>query len=613
MLPFATEVVCEGEPGDRAGGWGCVEVVRGWRVLDLHGTEERLGELYATLLRDELTDDWVPMNEQVHYRAMPGVFRELFVHEQRHFADYFDERARARAAGLEGVLALPEGTMQRYAWLADLGSIGPSLQLALSGTVKLESRCTSVVGQDGPSTVHARNLDYWGMGYWQPHATLTFVEPLDASGDPDGLPYAHVGTVGELFAGTTGVNQAGLVVSTHLHVTRDVALVDGRTELSPGRFAWEAITGSHRREGTAIYVLVEAVLREAHTVQEAVALLEARAPVGSWSFVLSDPQGGRAVVGTDQRRRHARWDATVNTNFYFEPSMAARELQPARGPVEGSRLRYQRATELLGDGALDVPRAVALLRDRYDAAVGHDRPVSPNSVLSPDTSQSVVIVTAPGSDPVLWLSEPSPDGYTPAPLAPFFALSFAQGQDGPGRTLLGEIEPDRTDRGVLLAYLDAMRLALDERDLPAAAARLRDIDTDDPGIVLMAALASASASVGEEALARQHLARFRPEHASHHHRVLADWLRGELAWRTADTAGARDAWLQALRELDSDEGPNASLDEPMRVVLADRLLRLSRGREPRLPLPFPDLKFQDVVALYTEGRRPDRTGGGGTG
>jgi hypothetical protein len=610
MLPFVLQAICEGEPGDRVSGWGCAEVVRGWRVLDLHGTEERIGELYATLLRDELVDDWVPMNEQMHYRAMPGVFRKLFVREQRHFADYFDERARARAAGLERVLALPRGTVQRYAWLADLGAIGPSLQLALSKTVKLEtpiaamsSRCTSVVGQDGPSTVHARNLDYWGMGYWQPHATLTFVEPLDASGRPDGLRYAHVGTVGELFAGTTGVNEAGLVVSTHLHVTRDVALVDGRTELSPGRFAWEALTGRHLREGTAIYVLVEAVLREARTVDEAVVLLEGRAPVGSWSFVLSDPQGGRAVVGTDQRQRHTRWDTTVNTNFYFEPSMAARELHPARGPVEGTRLRYQRAAELLGDGTLDVPRAVALLRDRFDAAVGHDRPVSPNSVMSPDTSQSVVIVTRPGGDAVLWLSEPQPDGYTPAPLAPFFALSFGQGQDGPGRTLLGEIGADQTDRGVLLAYLDAMRLALDEGDRPAAAARLRDIDTDDPGIALMAALASAS--VGEEALAGQHLARFRPQDASHHHRVLASWLQGELAWRASDAAGAREAWQQALRELDSDAGPNAALDAPMRVVLQDRLRRLALGHEPRLPLPFPDLKFQDVLALHTEGKRPD--------
>ena len=178
---------CVGTPGDRGGGWGCFETVRGWRILDLHGTDDRVGELYATLLREELLRDWVPMNEEMHYDALPAAFRHVFLRQQRRYPDYFDDRAEARSAAVDRTLGLEAGTMRKYAWLADLGSIGPALQLALAGTVQLDmasgrvsDRCTTVVGHDGDATVHARNLDYWGMRYWQPHATALFVELLDA-------------------------------------------------------------------------------------------------------------------------------------------------------------------------------------------------------------------------------------------------------------------------------------------------------------------------------------------------------------------------------------------------------------------------------------------------
>lgn len=594
---------CAGEPGDTAGGWGCVETVRGWRVLDLHGTDRRVGELYGTLLRDELLGAWVPMNEHMHYDVLPAAFRHVFLRQQRRFPGYLDPRGEARAAGLETALGLPAGTVRRYAWLGDLGSIGPALQLALAGTVQLDAatgrvsdRCTSVVGRDGDATVHARNLDYWGMGYWQPHATVLFVEPLDEEGRPDGLRYAHVGTVGELFAGTTGVNEAGVAISTHLHVTRDVALVLGRMRMSPVDMLWEGLAHRSELPGTSVYTLVESVLRDARTVEDAVAILEGTPPVGAWSFVVSDPSGDRAVVAADHVDHHAVRGASVETNFYRDPTMHGRELHPSRGPLEGARLRYDRAEALLGAGDLDVERAVALLRDRFDLAVGRERPVSANSPLSPDTSQSAVVVSPPDGDPQLWLAEPFADGYTPAPLAPFVGFSFAAGMAGPGRELLGELPADPGDRRVLVAYVDAMRLALDERDRPAAAAALRAIDTDDPGVRLMAAWASAA--TGAEDLARAELARFDGDRASHHHRILAHLLDGELARRAGDPDAARAAWERGLAEATADRGPEAELDGPLALVLRDRLARADR--RPRAALPFPDLKFQDVIELRLE-------------
>lgn len=467
---------CVGSPADR-GGWGCLEPLRGWRILDLHGTDEQIGRIYGTLLYDELVDSWGPMVHEMHWDRVPPVFAALLRRHDRHYASYFDARATDRARGLESAIGAPPGSFRRTSWLTDLASIGPSLQLALAGTVQMDGltgevgdRCTTIVGRYGEATVQARNLDFWGMGFWQKHATLVFVEPLTTDGFPDGLRYAHVGTVGELFAGSSGVNEAGLAVTSHLHVTRDVALVGGRMRMSSTALLWEGITGRHDRSGESIHVLFESVLRDASTVPEAIEVLRRHRPVGAWSFVVSDPSGDRAVIATDALDFHVSRGASVDTNFYLDPAMHARELNPARGPVEGALLRFQRAAGLLDAAGpeLTPEEAVDILRDRFDAGVQEVRAVSPNTVASPDTSQAVVFVTSPGRAPVLWLADPhADDPYEPAPFAPFASFDFGQGFR-PGRQVGGEIpfvdDPELARVGA--AYRDAMRLAIDEADRP---------------------------------------------------------------------------------------------------------------------------------------------------
>lgn len=605
MSPIPPAITCVGAPGDAAGGWGCRESAHGWTVLDLHGTDEAMGRAWAGLVGQELEADYVPMLEHEHWGALPGVFRHLLAHHLRHFDGYFDARASARAAGVEAALGWRSGTVLRYAWMSDLGSIGPAVQLALAGTVQRDGvdglvtdRCTSVIGRDGDATVHARNLDYWGMGFWQPHATLTFVEPLDPQGRPDGHRFVHVGTLGELFAGTTGVNEQGVVISTHLHVTRDVALTFGRMRMSGASLLWEGLSGRHPREGTSVYVLVERALRDAADVDEAVALLEATPPVGAWSFVVSDPTGDSAVVNADWRERRTLRGARVHTNRFEDPGMGARELVPARGPVEGSDLRWARASELLGDGALDVASAVALLRDRRDLAVGRDRAVSANSVVSPDASQSVVVRSAPGRAPELWLADPWPDGYTPAPFASFHALSFEEGfpASGPGarsaRAWGGELAGAPVPDG-LPEWLEAMRLALDVHDRDAAAEHLWTHPPADPGLSLVSAVALAARGRTGDASTR--LAAVDRASLSHHHAVLAAWLEGELAWRAGDRAAAEAAWRAGIGLTRAGDRPE--LDALLARVLEDRLGCLDR--RPRAAIPFPDLKFQDVIELRT--------------
>lgn len=580
-------------------GRGCRQDLAGWRVLDLHGTDRAIGQAYGELLKDELVEYWIPMVEEMHFARMPGVFRKLLARHRKHFPDYFDARAAQRAEGLEAVLSLEEGTVERYAWLADLASIGPALQVALGRTVQVDpvtgsvgNRCTSVVGRDGDHTLLARNLDFWGMGEWQPRATLTFVEPLDEAGEPDGYRYAQVGTVGEVFAGSSGLNEQGLAVTSHLHVTRDAALVFGRPRMKTPALLWEGLTGRHPRGGTAIYVLFERLLRDAGTVEEAIAILEEIQPVGAWSFVLADPSGDRAVVGRNYTDIHVARGHSVNTNFYLDETMHTRELHPARGPLEGARLRYARAEELLGDGELTVPEAADLLRDRWDSEVGAVRAVSANSVLSPDTSQSVVLELSPTGKHVLWLADPHADGFTPAALAGFTAFPFDKGF-APGRTLGEHVPAPSIDHAdAMTAYLRAMHERIDLHDPGAAARTLRGIETEDAGIRLMSAWATAA--IGDLSLAATELERVDRASLSEHHRALAGWLGGELAARTGETEVASRLWTETRDGLDGHDAPACrDLDEMLRLVLEDRLA----GGWKKTDLPFPDLKFQDVIEL----------------
>jgi hypothetical protein len=340
-------------------------------------------------------------------------------------------------------------------------------------------------------------------------------------------------------------------------------------------------------------VLFESLLRDAATVEEGIALLEAKAPVGAWSFVLADSSGSRAVVGRSYSDIHVARGQSVNTNFYLDPAMHALELHPARGPLEGTRLRYARAEALLGDGEMTVAKAADLLRDRLDTAVGEQRPVSANTIVSPDTSQSVVLVSDPKGDHVLWLADPHADGFTPAPLAGFAAFGFQEGFE-PGRTVRGELPwaDDPAMAAVAEPYLAAMHQATDLREHNRAAETLRSIETGDPGIRLVSAWATAA--TGDLPGARQELSRVQVDRASLHHRALAGWLKGELAVRAGSKPEAEQAWREARSLLTDHAHPDCPLmDAPLRAVLDDRIA----GGWKKTELEFPDLKFQDVIAL----------------
>lgn len=567
-------------------------------MLDLHGDDDAIGRTYGELLRAELTGAYLPMMEGM-IAHVPAPFWAAIVAHDAHLPRFFSPEMARRAAGLEEALGLPASEFRRYAWLSELGSIGPAVRVATSGIGQIDGvtgapigGCTSFTGQGPGGTLHGRSVDFWGMGFWQKYATIVFVEPLNREGGADGYRYAQVSDVGEVFAGTTGINEPGLAVTTHLHLSRDVTLVDGRLQKSAIGLLLHARFGPKDQPQVSVLRVVESLLRRAASVEEALPLLADLRTAGAWSFVLSDRSGDTAVVGMTSRDVAVARGADLQTNFYPDAGMRSRELIPARGPVEGAQLRYARARALIDAEPLDVPRAIAILRDRFDLATGYDRFASPNSVLSPDATQSIVFETPAVGASTLWVATPHPDGVTPSALAGFVGVSFAAGFDPVGcpdgcvsRTLPyapGPLDEDAS------RYARAI-LELVDNDDPAAALRtLRGIPGDDPGVHLVAAWLAAS--IGDFAASRAEftLTRASPRALSHHHQALAAILEGTLAQEAGDDTAAARAFTAALALAEGPDPLPGGLD---RLLLPAIRSRLAHPHAHHPPLPAPDLKF----------------------
>lgn len=601
-LAFAAPT-CTGAPGDPAG-WGCRREFAGHVVLDLHGDDAAIGRTYGELLATELTDAYLPMMRQM-IGDVPAPFWSALMAHDAHLPGFFSPEMGERAAALEAKLGLPAGEVRRYAWLSELGSIGPAVQVATSGIVQIDGvtgkpigGCTSFIGQGPGGTLHARNVDFWGMGFWQKYATIVFVEPLTPRGEPDGYRYAQVSDVGEVFAGTTGINEPGLVVTTHLHLARDVTLVDGRLHRSALGLLLHARFGPKDQPQVSVLRVVETLLRRAASVRDAVWLLAGLRTAGAWSFVLSDRSGDSAVVGMNSRHVAVTGGATLQTNFYPDAGMRSRELIPARGPVEGAQLRYARARALIDAEPLTVPRAIAILRDRLDLATGYDRFASPNSVLSPDATQSIVFETPKVGPSTLWIATPHPDGLTPSALADLVAVPFDAGfdasrcPDGCVRQSL-PYTPGPMDAAVT-TYAAAIHQLVDEHDPAAALLLLRSIPGDDPGVHLVAAWLAASLGDFTAANAELALTRASTRPLSHHHQALAAFLEGTLAREAGDEPAATRAFTAALALVEGPDPLPGGLD---RLLLPAIRARLAHPNARRPLLPAPDLKFQDVFGL----------------
>jgi hypothetical protein len=277
----------------------------------------------------------------------------------------FAEQIPLTAETLVETWAAPEA----FAWLA--ASIrqvaGPgALPRRLAAPI---SRAVSAVARPpaGETTLHAHNLDARGIGHWERTTTVHCYHP------EDGLDYLAVGPAGVVGAGLAAMNAAGLTIAAHPHLV-------GRVDV----------------EATPVGVAAEHVIRRARSISEAVDILREYAPVGGWSYVLTEGDSGACAIyetmpGDEYLERLAPDQSVLGYAGAFRgESLAAAEFDGvAEGPHDGGR-RRRRLEELVRAagcaGVVDMAEALGDVR----ASEGGERRLAGGSVASVQTVQSVV-------------------------------------------------------------------------------------------------------------------------------------------------------------------------------------------------------------------------------
>jgi tetratricopeptide (TPR) repeat protein len=261
---------------------------------------------------------------------------------------------------LDGVRGLAEGSQMPYGlllggctmpdsllWCASrlmqVRRIGPAMHHRLA----LGLGCTSAVAwgaatRDG-RLLHARNLDYFGVGNWPQAAAVIFHEPAR------GQRYVSVAAAGVMFGGVTAMNEAGLTLTVHQHMFTDKAALGG----------------------TPIGVVGDEVMRDATTLEEAQAILGRYRPIGCWTYLIGDGHGRRVLCHEENPERAVDLvstpaDATFGyANIYLDPVLGASEKNLYGSYWRANLGRHQRANALLAarSGQLDPTGMAAILAD----------------------------------------------------------------------------------------------------------------------------------------------------------------------------------------------------------------------------------------------------------
>ena len=318
----------------------------GIHVLHVYGGPYDMAFQHGALLREAIPRGPLPLFErylETLLRNSPlggaaGVVAELLdAWTRRRLTSRLPATMRATVAGLADGAGLREADVLKAYLMPDavlymMAIFGKLTRSPLApGCACPPLGCTSAVVAPHRSArgqlLHARNMDFVGPRRWDAEPVVTFHTP------EDGLRYATLSSAGIVGGGITGMNQAGLTFAVHQHFPAEVDLA-----------------------GEPVGLAGEQVLREARSLDEAVAILDRHHPMGGWTYVLVDAQRaiayevsprGRGVV----RRIVSMTDGYLGyANVYQHEDLrdAERGVYPAY--VQANHARHRRVWEALRSG-----------------------------------------------------------------------------------------------------------------------------------------------------------------------------------------------------------------------------------------------------------------------
>ena len=322
-----------------------------------------------------LTRPWIRSQEthleQLFAVLIPGGFKRSLVRQLSALRlwglpDEIPDDLLVSISGLaDGYESVPPASgWNAYRRMLDLHALHDISQRFVDAPA-LAAACTGFLAKGkGGSLLLARNFDFEGGDIFDRQKLVSVVAPEGK------IPYLSVGFSGMLGV-VSGFNREGIGVAIQ-------AIAGGETAVS----------------GTPMTLLLADVLRNEGTFDGAVARLRAAKVLVSDLILLGDARAGRlAVVEKSPSAfavRETSGPSLGATNEAEDPTV--RRFARALPPGSTSRKRRARLDVLLerAGGSLDVPSAVAILRDRRGADGVDLGPGNRNAIDASIASHSVV-------------------------------------------------------------------------------------------------------------------------------------------------------------------------------------------------------------------------------
>lgn len=530
--------------------------VRPLVVIQLAGSQEEMGAQHGQIVRDlggfQATLDYYPQLVQslilgafAPGQEPPLLGRLLDLVVDRLLGQMDRQRPesyRRRSAAFFDALG---GGDPRSVMVMDLfqNVIGALTRMGLTKFAKrfgpaLPPACSSVTvwgaaSADGQLR-HARNFDFPGIGIWDRAPSVVFCRP------DSGIPYGFVSTHGGDVPAVSAFNEAGLVVTTHTRLHRDITF-----------------------SGAAITDMLHDVVQHAESLDDAARILGRRRVASSWGILVSSARERRALVMETTAAGVARLDPAGDeafmtcTNRYKAPVNQEREVTTTFAWPTNSDGRQRRLTlaarEAARGGGFDTGQLCALLGSSQSTPGGTEHPAG-NVLAQPVAVQS--IVAEPESAAIHVSVGTAPTGWGPyrrvewrwSGQAGYEVLAPSDDQIKATRDAEGS-----PFRSAYRHFRQAVRLQINEHNVPAARYHLEQACAKSPAQSRYRFCAGAyQLQQGDLKRALRHF-RVGIEHED------APFYRGNLllwASRTADALGDRQLAASYRSQLLAIADPN---------------------------------------------------------
>ena len=473
-------------------------------ILYLEGSAFETARQHGALLREEIQQGEAVylrgyLHNEIRLSVVGGNALLSKIVEETMMALYYDPIARHHPEEVKQALrGLAEGSGLPYQALARVMTHSDSGQTIEGKVYKSRqyhpaldsfagSGCTAFIAL-GPATknghvLHGRNFDYPGGGWFDRFPVVAFVRPAS------GQRYVMVTSAGMHTGGITGLNESGLTVAWNTAITTDV---------DPS--------------GIPIFSLADKILREAASIDQALAIIKANRPSCGYIITLSSAkeQKGIAIELTRHKMAVLALEDYVLAvaNSFRTPELKKDEIAATWSEVINSLSRTRRMTQLLrqNSGRIDPQKSAEFLGDHFDLNTNRERATGDAIGQSSNVSSVVIDSTAMN----FWVAS----GRAPVANGVYAGFNFEDGFKGPDQlaelpALHGTWEKDPRLEG-LHQYVDAER-KFDEDDFAGALAEVNSavqIDAAEPvyaqtaGLLLLkTGKPEAAAAMFEKALA----------------------------------------------------------------------------------------------------------------